>query len=197
MLTYRIDPGFFINTSPNAWSAASNTTMGGKTVSWTPNGITIIWSNGTKKLYHATPGGNSSAISKYRFIGSGYLLLLDSDITVGPVQHRVYVVNFDSVSEKLILLADATDASIQPPFIHYSQGTGSAFLVFSFGGTQFQFIGIYRSDTGDALCTLPFSVDGTSQILAEATGIELRIYYGINGQSRIQKCPQPRSLRDP
>ena len=64
--------------------------------------------------------------------------------------------------------------TVNPPNIHYSQGTGSAFLVFNSNGNNFVNIGIYESDDGASLCILLLSANLTAQILAEATGYRIK-----------------------
>lgn len=191
-LTSAIAKGYFINTTPTAWSnAPSTTTKDGKTVVLTtaPDPIPrieVTWPNGT--LTHYTPGGYSS---KYRFIGSdSYLLLLDSSTGVGDVQHNVYVVDFNLSSEKSIISTGYVPRTVSPPNIHYSQGTGSAFLVFNPNRSNFENIGIYESDDGAPLCILYSAADLTGQILGEATGTELKIYYVYNGVTKTHLCPQ-------
>jgi hypothetical protein len=195
-LTSAIATGYFINTSPTAWSnAPRTTTKDGKTVVLTtaPDPIPridVTWQNGGT-LTHYTPGGYSS---KYRFIGSdNYLLLLDSLLPIGgmgPVRHDVYVVNFNSSSEKATISTTLVPSTVNPPNIHYSQGTGSAFLVFNPNRSNFENIGIYESDDGAPLCILYSAADLTGQILAEATGTELKIYYVYNGVTNTHSCPQ-------
>jgi hypothetical protein len=186
-LKYTIDAGYFINTSPIDWSSALTTTKGGKTVVLVPSiKIEVTWSNDS--LTHFTRGGYSS---KYRFIRSGnYLLLLDSSLPTGTgsVRHDVFVVDFNSSSEIQIISTGFVPSTVNPPNIHYSQGTGSAFFVFNPNGSKFENIGIYGSDNGAPLCIL-YSTADLLPMYAEATNNDLIIHY-VDNVSKSHSCPQ-------
>jgi hypothetical protein len=191
MSAYTICPGYFINTKPNPWINYSQS-QGGKTVTIMQNGnIEVSWDGHT--VIHAPVGGYCS---KYAFIGTNnYLLLLDSSTSAGPINYRVSLINFDSATETPIIINGTGSDVVDPPQIQYSQGTGSAFLVFNATGSSssdyFGNVGIYRSDNGNSLCVLGRNVEITSVITAQATGTNLIIYYETNGMTTQYSCKQP------
>lgn len=191
MSAYTICPGYFYANKPNPWINYSQS-QGGKTVTIMQNGnIEVSWGGHT--VIHTPVGGYSS---KYAFIGTNnYLLLLDSSTSAGPINYRVSLINFDLATETQIIMGTASDSSVDPPQIQYSQGTGSAFLVFNATGSSssdyFENVGIYRSDNGKSLCILPTHVEITSLITAQATGTNLIIYYEMNGMTTQYSCAEP------
>jgi hypothetical protein len=180
---YSVQPGFFINTQPYSWSQLQKTSHGGKTVTMNPTGINIVGPTGS--LLHQTITGYTY---KYRFFGgNNYLLILEN--SQQPVTYNVYLVDFTTTppTEKGIYY-DVSDGGIYLPGINYSQGSGSAFLIYYYTGQEMQRVGIYRSDVGTLLCQIPFSYTSVGQTLAEATDTELKIHYDDQGISKVTSC---------
>lgn len=186
-----IGVGLFIDASSTSWSSAPSTSLGGKTVTRTTTGgspgITVQMA-GKTPVFHALLAGH---VLKYMFFGSdNNLLILDSETGGGPIQHRVLVVNFTgaAITERLILTGLASSSAVPPPNVQFSQGTGSAVLVFNSTGTEIQNLAIYRSDNGDLLCPGPPPFVATLEISGEATATQLNIKHG---GTNIATCPLP------
>jgi hypothetical protein len=160
---YTVQPGLFINTAPKAWLMAMDTSMpDGKNVHRaSPASMTIT-----------DPSGKTLSLTgselKYMFFGSdNYLLVLDAqwDGTKTSVTYYVSQIDFTvSPPVRHLLFMASADNTVDPPMVTWSQGTGSAFLVYSkqknAAGTLFMNIGIYRGDNGSILCSaVPFSPD--------------------------------------
>lgn len=142
MSSYTVNPGYFINTNPNPWINYSKS-QGGVTVTITQNGnIQICWGDqrGGHTFVHYAKAPSWS--SKYAFIGtSKYILILDSSTGAGSITHIVSIINFDLVTERQVIMGTAINSSVQPPNIQYSQGTGTAFLIFNSTGSDFENVG--------------------------------------------------------
>jgi hypothetical protein len=183
-----ITAGFFINASSTAWSTAPSTTMGGKTVTRTAAGISVTAPSGS--LFLPNAGSN---VSSYMFFGSNnYLLILQSEPGPGPVTRYVTLINFTTPSLSYVsLFSVLSDSTFAQPNVQYSQGSGSAFLIFAptpFGDAD---TAIYRSDTGALLCSGPPPFNATGQTLGEATATDVKIHYSSGGVSNVISCPLP------
>jgi hypothetical protein len=185
-----INVGLFVNDTPTEWLNAASTTLCGRTVQWTSNGITVTGPTG-RLPFHATP--SVGWVSKYRFIGSNcHLLILDSETGQGPQTRIVSLVDFSTSppTEKPILNVSSS-SELALPNVQWSQGTGDAFFIFApVPGVQTQAaeIAIHRSDNGQVLCAgpPPFHPDG--QLVAEATADQLLIKVG---GTPISTCTKP------
>ena len=181
-----VNPGLFIDANSTAWSNAPNTTMGGKTVTKTAAGITATGPTGS--VFHSELAGR---VLRYMFFGSNnYLLILDSETGGGAITRRVSLIDFTTTppTEKPIITGLASSSAVPQPNVQYSQGTGSAFLIFNSTGTEIQNLGIYRGDNGTILCPGPPPFVATLEISGEATATELRIKHG---GTTIASCPLP------
>jgi hypothetical protein len=185
-----VDVGLFIDVSSTAWSTARSTTIGGKTVTLTDRGVSVRGPTGSAPFHQRLPGH----VLKYMFFGSGnFLLILDSETGLGDITHRVTLIDFTKTppSEKLIISGRASSTAVPPPNVQFSQGTGSAFLVFNSTGTEVQNLGIYRSDNGTLLCAGPPPFVPTGEIQGEGTGTEVKIHYSSGGMRRTISCLLP------
>jgi hypothetical protein len=172
-----ISNGLFVNVSSIAWSSAPSTTAGDRTVIRRTTGFAGITATGpTGSVFHQTLG-----VSKYMFIGNrNHLLILESGKNVGPITHRVSLVDFTVTppAERPILAITASSAAVSPPAVQFSSGTGDAFFIFGSTGTSAAGLGIYRSDNGIILCPGPPPLTPSGQLVGEATATQLRIKMG-------------------
>jgi hypothetical protein len=183
-------PGPFIG---SGWSNAPSTTKDGRTVNLTvggpigSNGITV--SAGGGSIFHQTLGR-----SEYMFFGTDNNLLILETTTSNTF---VTLVDFTASQPREVglggfgaLEGPSTDA----PHVQFSQGTGSAFLIYNTDtlGEVVQ-LGIYRSDDGALLCAGPPPFRPTGQILGESTGTKLIIHYSIESGNQQVVCNLPPS----
>lgn len=140
-------------------------------------------------MFHATLG-----TSKYMMFGSGnYVLILESEEGVGPIQHWVSLIDFTGAVpvEVPIMSVLTPGAATPPPHIERSQGSGSAFLVYASDGDDTVGVAIYRSNNGEILCPglPPFHAEGETQ--GSATATHLVIHYTDAGGSHDIEYPIP------
>lgn len=189
-----VTSGLFINNDSTSWLGAPTTSVGGKTVKLTTTGfagISVTGPTGTMPFHVTLPG----YASKYQFFGSNNnLLLLDAD-TSTPSTRRVSLVDFTTTppTERLLFTVLATGTNVPLPSVQYSQGTGTAVLVFGPDGVNIQGLAIYRSDNGALLCSGPPPFIATGQTEGEATATALEIHYSSGGTNQLVTCLLPTS----
>ncbi|WP_156374208.1 hypothetical protein [Cellulomonas sp. Leaf334] len=174
-----VDPGYFIAAE---WTTAPVTISGEVTVVRSTNGpapgVTVTGPTGS--IFHQTISTNNTT---YTVFGDPPAVLVrETQTTPGPINTSVTVVNLSTSppSEQLVLMGYASNSAVPPPTVQFSQGTGSAFLIYSSNGTEVQHLAICRSRDGRVLCAGPSSFVPNTEIRAEATADSLRIHYSLN-----------------
>jgi hypothetical protein len=189
----KVAPGLFYNSGGTAWSTAPSASLGGHSVTRSASGITFSGSTGGG--FHATVGTNTS---KYRLFGAGFLVILESETSIGLITHTVTLVDFTTSSPtERLLYSVLAKSTVDQPHIHPSPTAtgftdGIAFLTYAPNDVEdFTNLGIYRSDTGKLLCAGPPPFPSTLDANGEATATDLIIHYSTGGASAQVVCPLP------
>ena len=178
-----VDSGFFLATE---WTTDPVTVSGQVTVERKATGpspgITVTGPTGSR--FHQTVSTNQST---YMVFGNPPAVLIrETTTTAGPVTNRVTVVDFSTnpPSERLVLTGLASSHTVGPPVVQVTQGTGSAFMIYSSNGSEIQNLVICRSSDGKVLCPGPGTFTPTIDPRAEATPTSLIIHYSASAQPR-------------
>jgi hypothetical protein len=172
-----------------AWSNSPSTTFDGKTVTYDAGGSNpgITVQGPTGSVSHDQLQGR---LLKYLVLGTPQKFLVILDVETGLGQRRLSLVDFTTWTEVPILNVLAA-STVTLPVVNASQGNGSVFLAYGQDGTSHTSVAIYRSDNGEALCSLGSVFMPTGQTAAEATATDLVIHYSTGGTSFTKSCPRP------
>lgn len=183
-----IQVGYFYNTGN--WDNTPSQSFDGKTLTLTTSGPNpgISVQQGPKSVFHAQL---SNRTLSYMVLGNKYLVILDMEGGGGASTRWVSLVNFATWTEVPILNVLASSNQVPPPIVNPSPGNGVVFLAYGQDGTQQTSVAIFRSDNGDTLCPLGFTIVPTGQTLAEATATQLIIHYSTGNTNHQQACPRP------